>query len=61
MAIKLDARVEVRMSKSEKRDCEIKAKQAGMDLSSWIRRRLLLTGTGQAPSPPNTNTQTASS
>jgi HicB family len=42
MARELSSRLELRLTPSDKRSCELKAKQAGLSLSQWIRRRLLL-------------------
>ena len=44
----LSERVEVRMSREQKRALELRAKEAGLSVSQWIRRRLLL----DAPLPP---------
>ncbi len=42
MARKLDTRIEIRLSADDKRSCELRAKAVGLDLSAWIRHRLLL-------------------
>ncbi len=42
MVKKREARLEIRISAADKKSCEIKARACGLDLSDWIRRRLLL-------------------
>lgn len=42
MVKRLVERCEIRLSKDDRRHCELKAKEMGMSLSAWIRRRLML-------------------
>ncbi len=41
MAEKYDARIEIRLTRQQKHTLIIRAQQAGMDISEWIRRRCL--------------------
>lgn len=42
--MKLDERVEIRISTSDKKKCEQLAREANLPLSEWMRRRVLRDG-----------------
>ena len=56
MAKRHEARIEIRISPADKKSCELKAKACGLDLSAWIRRRLLL---DKPTTPVPSNAQSA--
>lgn len=55
----LTERLEVRCSLTEKKTYQLRAKEAGMTTSEWIRRRLLV-DTVRKPAPETNNAATPS-